>query len=87
MRFRARPAWMDFALCRGMDPDLWFPTKGDVATGEAAKAICAQCPARMPCMEFAVATRETFGIWGGTSERQRQRIRKQRREQRQREAS
>lgn len=44
-----------------------------------AKAICASCPVREDCLEFALATNQPFGIWGGMSERQRADLKKQRR--------
>lgn len=31
----------------------------------AAKAICAECPVREPCVEGALARREPWGVWGG----------------------
>jgi len=68
--------WMAFAACRGMDPDFFFPARG-VSTKDA-KAVCAECPVREQCLEYAIEGRERFGIFGGLSERERRRIRKQR---------
>jgi len=68
--------WMQFAQCRGIDPDFFFPERG-VSTKDA-KAVCAECPVKEHCLEYAIAGRERFGIWGGLSERERRRIRKQR---------
>ena len=66
------------AACRGKDPDLWFPERGDDT--RPAKAICATCPddVNAACLEFALEHGETFGLWGGKSERQRRRIRRER---------
>ncbi|MDP8959208.1 MAG: WhiB family transcriptional regulator [Actinomycetota bacterium] len=69
-------AWQDFANCRGADSDLFFPERG--ASTRQAKAICAACEVRVECLEFALRHGEKFGIWGGLSERERRRIRKQR---------
>ena len=71
----ARPAWMDDAACKGQPTDLFFPARGD-STVEA-KAICAGCPVRAECLEYALAgaSHEAAGIWGGTSFRQRRKIR------------
>ena len=68
-----RPQWWFSALCRGIDPDLWFPERGEVTT--LAKAVCAECPVRQPCLEYALANSERHGIWGGKSERERRTIR------------
>ena len=68
-----RPDWHHQAACRGCDPDLFYPERG--ATVTAAKAICAACPVRGECLDYALEVGEHHGIWGGTSERQRKRIR------------
>ncbi len=69
-------AWQDFANCRGADPDLFFPERG--ASTRAAKAICRECSVQEQCLEFAIVSSEKFGIWGGLSERDRRRIRRER---------
>lgn len=68
--------WQDYANCRGADADLFFPERG--ASTRKAKSICAACQVRVECLEFAVVNSEKFGIWGGLSERERRKIRKQR---------
>lgn len=75
----ARYAWRAYGACArpDIDPELFFPERGQ-STGEA-KAICARCPVKDVCLEVALANGEKFGIWGGLSERERRRIRKQRR--------
>jgi WhiB family redox-sensing transcriptional regulator len=72
-----RPRWMERAACRGLSTDLFFPERG--ADASAAKAVCAACPVRDDCYEYAFESGERHGIWGGTSERERRRIRRQRR--------
>ncbi len=69
-------AWQDLANCRGADPDLFFPERG--ASTRTAKSICRECSVRPDCLEFAIVSSEKFGIWGGMSERERRRIRRQR---------
>ncbi len=69
-------AWQDLANCRGADPDLFFPERG--ASTRAAKAICGECQVRADCLEFAIVSSEKFGIWGGLSERERRKIRRER---------
>ena len=69
-------SWQEFANCLGVDPDLFFPERG--ASTRAAKEVCRGCQVRESCLEFALANGEKFGIWGGMSERERRRIRRQR---------
>jgi hypothetical protein len=66
------PAWMDDATCSQIDPERWFPDAGD---NPDAKAVCANCPARIPCLKYALDNNERFGIWGGTSASDRERMR------------
>jgi len=69
-------AWQDYSNCRGADADLFFPERG--ASTRKAKAICNACQVKAECLEFAIIQSEKFGIWGGLSERERRRIRKER---------
>ena len=68
--------WQERGNCLGVDPDLFFPERG--ASTREAKAVCRGCEVREPCLEYALAHGEKFGIWGGLSERARRRVRKQR---------
>lgn len=68
--------WQKAANCLGVDPDLFFPERG--ASTREAKAVCKGCQVREDCLEFALSNGEKFGIWGGLSERERRRIRRQR---------
>lgn len=68
--------WQDLANCLGVDPDLFFPERG--ASTREAKEVCRGCVVREDCLEYALANGEKFGIWGGLSERERRRIRRQR---------
>jgi len=60
-----------------MDPEVFFPQRGERAVH--LKAICAGCPVRSQCLEYALVAGEKHGIWGGASERERRRIRSDRR--------
>ena len=76
-----RDDWRDDAACRDTDPDLFFPvgTTGPAIEQIAnAKAVCHQCDAQTACLEFAIATNQDSGIWGGLSEDERRAIRRQR---------
>ena len=68
--------WQTRANCMGVDPDLFFPERG--ASTREAKAVCRGCEVRGECLEYALAHGEKFGIWGGLSERERRRVRRQR---------
>lgn len=72
--------WRDRASCRSVDPDLFFPV-GTTGTAldqiERAKTVCRTCEALSPCLEFALATNQESGVWGGTSEEERRKLRKQ----------
>lgn len=73
---RVDAGWGDFANCKGVDPDLFFPERG--ASTRESKQVCRGCTVREECLEFALARGEKFGIWGGLSERERRRVRRQR---------
>lgn len=77
--------WQSRANCLGVDPDLFFPERG--ASTAEAKAVCAGCVVREQCLEYALANGEKFGIWGGTSERERRVIRRERAKKRAAEAA
>ena len=70
-------SWRDKAACRGSDPDIFYPVNEDDA--DEAIAICMACPVREPCLEYALVARERYGVWGGTTEKDRRRIWRKRR--------
>lgn len=77
--------WQEAAICRQVDPELFFPigtTGAAVAEIQQAKAVCARCPVRRPCLAYALATRQEFGIWGGRDENERRLLHRQWRESR-----
>jgi len=74
--------WIHRARCKDEDPELFFPvgTTGPAAAQlAAAKAICMQCPVKMECLEWAMATGQDAGVWGGLSEDERRALRRARR--------
>jgi WhiB family redox-sensing transcriptional regulator len=73
------PAWKAKGSCRGSDTLVFYPPSDDDALAAPAKEICAGCPVRKPCLEFALSTREKHGVWGGLTERERRRVLRQRR--------
>jgi len=71
----ADPGWQDRALCAQTDPEAFFPEKG--GSTREAKKVCRSCEVRAECLEYALEHDERFGIWGGLSERERRRIKRQ----------
>lgn len=70
-------AWMLHARCRGVNPAQFFPSDG--LGVEVAQRVCAACPVRVECLEYALEHRIEHGVWGGASERERRRILRRRR--------
>jgi WhiB family redox-sensing transcriptional regulator len=68
-------SWRDRANCRGMDVNTFFPEQGKNST--AAKAVCDGCEVTEEC--WAYGQHQKFGVWGGRGERERRRMRYQRR--------
>lgn len=67
----------DGALCAEVDPERWYPTVGG-STRRAVK-VCATCPLIDECLDYALHHEDgLWGVWGGTSERQRRRLRAER---------
>jgi len=69
--------WMLEGKCRGRAPHDFFPSDG--VGVEQARKVCADCPVREPCLEYALTYRIDHGVWGGASERERRRILRRRR--------
>lgn len=66
--------WQGKARCLEVDPEIFFPERG--GSSKAARAVCNECEVRAQCLNYALSNREQFGIWGGTSERERRKLRK-----------
>jgi len=69
-----RPEWQRKAACRGKGCDPWFATTREAE--EAARAVCEPCPVRRECLAYALGDRTLVGIWAGTDERERRRMRR-----------
>jgi hypothetical protein len=69
--------WRDDALCRQIDSAIFFPPKGE--STKQAKRICGLCEVRAECLAEALSRRpkDDYGIWGGLSEGERKRLRRQ----------
>jgi WhiB family redox-sensing transcriptional regulator len=69
--------WFASAECLGADPETFFVERG--GSSAEAKAICRGCPVEEQCFEYAIENNETHGIWGGRSQSELRKIRRQRR--------
>ena len=72
-------AWRTRSACRDSDPDIFFPVGSSgpaVEQIDTARRICNACPVASECLEFALATNQEAGIWGGLTEEDRRRLRK-----------
>jgi WhiB family transcriptional regulator, redox-sensing transcriptional regulator len=76
-------SWQDRAACRGADALLFFGPDGEPRREREireakAKAICAACPVRAQCLNYALGNSIKHGIWGGLDEEERARERRRR---------
>ncbi len=78
---RETDSWRRGAACRDMDTELFFPrgeTGAPLEQTLAAKEVCARCPVRLACLDFAMATRQEYGIFGGLTEQERRALARRR---------
>lgn len=71
--------WQYGGACRQADPNLFFHPEGERGyarrrRAEAAKRFCLECAVLEVCRTRAIEAREPFGVWGGLSEDDRNRI-------------
>lgn len=64
--------WAVYSACRDADPEIFFASTR--ADERAALAVCNMCAVAGQCLDFAIETRERFGVWGGTNERERRKL-------------
>ncbi len=69
--FIERPQWHSQAVCRGVDPEIMFPGRG-----QPVRPIAEACPVRAACLAQAMHERAHQGVWGGASERHRRTLRR-----------
>lgn len=67
----------DSPPCQTTDPEIWFSddTEGSGTHYKLAKKLCAQCPVQDLCLQFALASEEAYGVWGGLNPRERRAMR------------
>lgn len=66
-------AWLS-AACLGMDDEIFYPESQDPRAGNEARRVCARCPISGACLDFALANREPYGVWGGLDQHERDRL-------------
>ncbi len=80
-------SWRDQAACNGVDSQVFFPDSEEDVASAAAKTICADCPVLQTCLQYALATNQGAGVWGGLDEGERRRMRRRIRDRDRRKAS
>ena len=73
--------WRERAACRDEDPELFFPLSDQgpgARQADEAKAVCARCPVRERCLEYALDNGLDHGIFGGLTETERRALRRSR---------
>ena len=66
--------WSQRAACLSAEPEMFFPIgagEGSARETEAAKAVCGRCQVIDDCRDYAIATRQPHGVWGGLDEDER----------------
>jgi WhiB family redox-sensing transcriptional regulator len=70
--------------CSQADPEAFFPIDYDASKKPGrgyylyereAKLVCFECPYKLRCLEYALRHPEELGIWGGTTEYDRKKMR------------
>lgn len=69
---RSDMSWRQQGACNGLDPAVFYPDSEEAS--DLAKSICAECPVRVNCLEYALAIREKDGVWGGATDKERRKI-------------
>lgn len=71
--------WRHRAVCREVDPELFFPVGSSgpaLLQIEEAKAVCRRCPVSEQCLAWALGTGQDAGVWGGMDEDQRRALKR-----------
>jgi WhiB family transcriptional regulator, redox-sensing transcriptional regulator len=69
-----RSEWFQLAACRGKGPNNFI--RGPKSDYGSTRKLCATCPVRLECLDFALADDSLTGLWGGTTDTERQLVRR-----------
>lgn len=75
--FRSEP-WSHQAACRGADPNIFFPERGDHVAVRRAVQVCRTCPVVADCLNYVLRIGEKDGVFAGLTGAQRRRLRRRR---------
>lgn len=67
--------WMEYAACKGMNPEAFMPERGDNLKIQAAKKMCHSCPVLFDCRKYGLQMHraiELHGIFGGLTRMERE---------------
>ena len=87
LRWEPDESWRVDAACSGVGTEIFFPTSEDQEASAQAKAVCSTCPVQETCLQYALATNQTDGVWGGLDGNERRRLRRRLRDRARRKAS
>jgi hypothetical protein len=59
--------WLKQASCRAIPTDEFFEGFEEKKAAERAKilSVCASCPVRSECQDYAESSPHTYGLWAG----------------------
>lgn len=85
--FDSVEAWFENAACASHGAEVFFPPSDVPGASQKAKTICAGCPVQEECLDFALETAQSEGVWGGMDAGERRRLRRRTRDRARRKAS
>lgn len=74
--------WQDKAACSAIDVAVFYYDTWTERLDELnqIRRVCAECPVRAQCLEYALDTDDKYGVWGGLTPRERRQVKRERRE-------
>lgn len=69
------PDW-ELASCKDFDTELFFEDDRVTVASPQILAICGRCELSSQCLAWAMRINEEYGVWGGTTPKQRRALRR-----------